>query len=40
MSRENDPEAGLDADEKIAIVDETTNEVVGSARRADMVSET
>lgn len=37
MSAVNNPEQGLDADERIVIVDETTNEVVGSARRADMV---
>lgn len=37
MSAVENPEEGLDADERIAIVDELTNEVVGSARRAEMV---
>lgn len=37
MSAVDDPEQGLDAGERIAIVDEATNEVVGSARRAEMV---
>lgn len=37
MSAVANPEQGLDADERIAIVDETNNEVVGSARRAEMV---
>lgn len=37
MAAVANPEQGLDADERIAIVDETNNEVVGSARRAEMV---
>ncbi|CAM9511393.1 unnamed protein product [Ascophyllum nodosum] len=36
MSAAVNPEEGLDANERIAIVDEATNEVVGSARRAEM----
>lgn len=36
MAAVANPEQGLDADERIAIVDETNNEVVGSARRAEM----
>ncbi|CAN0347521.1 unnamed protein product, partial [Discosporangium mesarthrocarpum] len=36
MSVEADPELGKDADERIAVVDEATNEIVGSARRAEM----
>lgn len=39
MSAAANPETGLDADERIAIVDESTNEVTGSARRAEMVGE-
>lgn len=39
MSAVANPESGLDADERIAIVDESTNEVTGSARRAEMVGE-
>lgn len=38
MSAVSDPEKGLDAGEKIVIVDELTNTIVGAARRADMVS--
>lgn len=38
MAAVANPESGLDADERIAIVDESNNEVVGSARRAEMVS--
>lgn len=38
MSAEDDPEKGLDAGEMITIVDERDNTVVGTARRADMVS--
>lgn len=37
MSAASNPEEGLDANERVAIVDEATNEVVGSARRAEMV---
>lgn len=37
MAAVANPEQGLDADERIAIVDEANNEVVGSARRAEMV---
>eukprot|EP00752_Nemacystus_decipiens_P003864 g3555.t1 len=36
MAAVANPESGLDADERIAIVDESNNEVVGSARRAEM----
>lgn len=36
MAAVDDPEAGLTAGELVAIVDEETNAVVGSARRADM----
>eukprot|EP00903_Cladosiphon_okamuranus_P013398 g12485.t1 len=36
MAAVENPESGLDADERIAIVDESNNEVVGSARRAEM----
>ncbi|CAB1120392.1 unnamed protein product [Ectocarpus sp. CCAP 1310/34] len=36
MSAVANPESGLDADERIAIVSESTNEVTGSARRAEM----
>lgn len=38
MAAVANPESGLDADERIAIVNESNNEVVGSARRAEMVS--
>lgn len=38
MSAEDDPEKGLDAGEMITVVDERDNTVVGTARRADMVS--
>lgn len=38
MSAVANPESGLDADERIAIVNEINNEVTGSARRAEMVS--
>lgn len=38
MSAVANPESGLDANERIAIVTESTNEVTGSARRAEMVS--
>ena len=38
MAAVANPESGLDADERIAIVDESNNEVVRSARRAEMVS--
>lgn len=38
MSAEDDPEKGLDAGEMITIVDERDNTVVGTARRAEMVS--
>lgn len=38
MSAVANPESGLDADERIAIVNESNNEVTGSARRAEMVS--
>lgn len=37
MAAVANPESGLDADERIAIVDENNN-VTGSARRAEMVS--
>ncbi|CAM9686298.1 unnamed protein product [Choristocarpus tenellus] len=36
MSAVDNLELGLDADERIAVVDESTNEVVGSVRRAEM----
>lgn len=40
MAAVANPEKGLDADEMVAIVDETNNKVVSSARRAEMVRPT